>query len=249
MRNLNIVTLKWGRRYGVNCVNSLYQASQLYAPQGTQFHCFTNDIEGLVDGIQCHPLPDIELPEKYQWTFWRKISLFSPQFPLAEQCLYLDVDTCMRGSLEPLLREWNGKPRFIKNWVGRKTAAKPKYDRINSSVMLYNPAKCTEVWKKFHSNPTGVIASYPGDQGFVYDSLADQAEFFDAGLCVSFKKHCLARFPLNLILKPSPPKKSIIVCFHGKPDPEEALTGYWQGPWKHRCKPTPWALGTTVKHL
>lgn len=240
--NLNIVTLKWGRRYGVTCVNSLHRACRLYAPPGTRFHCLTDDPEGLDEGIECLPLPEIDLPEKYRWTFWRKISLFSPNFPVSGPCLYLDVDTCIRAPLNPLLIGWCGKPRFIKNWVGPKTAARPKYDRINSSVMLYDPKKSTAVWEKFHADQANALVDYPGDQGFVYDSLAGQAEFFDSGLCVSFKKHCLARFPLNLILEPRPPKESIIVCFHGKPDPEEAVKGYWRGRWKHRCRPTPWAL-------
>ncbi len=243
--NLNIVTLKWGRRYGVACVNSLHAACRLHAPAGTRFHCFTDDTEGLSPGIECHPLLDIDLPEKYRWTFWRKITLFSPDFPIPGPCLYLDLDTCIRGSLEPLLAGWSGQPRFIKNWVGAKTAARPTYDRINSSVMLYEPRQSTAVWERFHENPEQALTTYPGDQGFVYDSLAEQAEFFTPGLCVSFKKHCLPRFPLNLICSPVPPADSVIVCFHGKPDPEEAVKGYWRGKWKYRCRPAPWALPAT----
>lgn len=239
---MQAVVIKWGKRYGVNCTNSLFRSFRRHAPAEMPFFCLTNDTEGLDARIQCLPLPDIELPERYRWTFWRKISLFSPVFPLAGPCLFLDLDTVILRPIEPLLAGWDGRPRFIRSFAGQKSKKAARYDEINSSVMLYAPARCTAVWFGFHADSERILATYSSDQGFIYDTLHREAQFFPDGACVSFKKHCLQHFPFNLITTPQPPKNSIVVCFHGKPDPEEAAVGYWGGKWKYRCHPAPWAV-------
>src|SRR5882757_3586067 len=91
---MNIVTVKWGKRYGVNPLNNLFAMVQRHSP-GSKFFCFTDDTDGVTAGVECLPLLDIDLPEKFRWTFWRKITLFSPKFPLAGPCLYLDLDVAI----------------------------------------------------------------------------------------------------------------------------------------------------------
>lgn len=232
--------MKWGSRYGADCVNSLFLAASQFSPGFFRFFCFTDNPEGLHPGIERMPLPDIDLPPSQRWRCWRKISLFSPDFPVKGPCLYLDIDTCILQPLAPLVEGWSGKPRFIKTWAGPKTTSRAQFDRINSSVMLYDPSESTAVWDEFHARRDEMLAKYPSDQGFVYDTLSKDAEFFTPGLCVSFKKHCVARFPFNFILTPKAPPEAIVVCFHGKPDPAEAGQGYNEGKWKNRCRPTPW---------
>ena len=237
---MTIVTIKWGQRYPACYVNLLLDASRRLGLEGSEFICFTDNAEGLAPGIQARPLPHIELPERYRWTFWRKLSLFDPALGLDGPCLYLDLDVVLTNDLRPLLADWSGRPRFIRNWLGTKTTRKPHFERINSSVMLYDGAACNLVLERFYAEPEAALARYSTDQGFIYESLADQAEFFPEGLCVSFKKHCLPRFPLNLILPAQVPSAACVVCFHGKPDPHEAAAGHSKGRLKHRCRPVHW---------
>jgi len=237
---MNILTIKWGSRYPSSYVNKLYKAVRRFGLEGARFICYTDAVEGLSHGIERLPLPAIDLPEKYRWTFWRKLSLFDPALGLDGPCLYLDLDVVIAGDLRPLLADWSGRPRFIKSWVGPKTARRPQFDRINSSVMLFRGSTCGKVLEDFHANREEVLRSYPGDQGFVYDSLAEGSDFFDPGLCVSFKKHCIPRFPCNLWMRPRVPSNASIVVFHGKPDPHEAAQGYRSGRMKHWCRPASW---------
>ena len=237
---MNILTVKWGPRYPAAYVNKLYGSTRAFGLKNARFLCYTDDAEGLDAGVEALPLPPIHLPEKYRWTFWRKLSLFDPALGLEGPCLYLDLDVVIVGDLQPLLANWSGRPRFIKSWVGPKTERRPKFDRINSSVMLFNGATCGKVLDFFQANRERVLESYPGDQGFVYDCLAEDAEFFDAGLCVSFKKHCIPRFPCNLLRRPRVPANASIVVFHGKPDPHEAARGYRFGRMKHWCRSASW---------
>ena len=237
---MTIVTIKWGNRYPAAYVNLLYEATRRYGLEDSRFICFTDDSAGLNPGIQALPLPEIDLPEKYRWTFWRKLALFDPALGLTGTCLYFDLDVVITGDLRPLVADWSGRPRFIRNWVGAKTARRTEYDRINSSVVLYDGSGCGRILDRFHEAPDEILSRYPGDQGFVHDCLADEAEFFQEGLCVSFKRHCIPRFPLNLFIAPAVPKGNCVVVFHGRPDPHEAAAGYRGGRLKHRCKPARW---------
>jgi hypothetical protein len=239
-RPMNIVTIKWGRRYPAGYVNILRRQSRLHGLGDARFICFTDDSSGLDADVEARPLPQIELPENQRWTFWRKLALFDPGLGLTGPCLYLDLDIVLIGDLRPLVADWSGRPRFIETWVGPKTIRSGHYERINSSVMVYDGQGCGRVLTQFHADQEGAFARYSTDQGFIYEALANEAEFFPRHLCVSFKKHCLARFPLNLVLQPRPPGGACVVCFHGKPDPHEAKRGYREGRPKYRCRPTPW---------
>lgn len=237
---MNIVTIRWGTRYPSSYVNRLYEATRKHGLADAEFICYTDDAAGLDPGVRPRALPDIDLPEKYRWTFWRKLALFDPALGLTGACLYFDLDVVITGDLRPLVADWCGRPRFIKNWVGAKTARREHFDRINSSVVLYDGAACGRILERFHADRSAIFERYPGDQGFIHDCLADQAEFFPDGLCVSFKRHCIPRFPLNHFIAPAVPQGAAVVVFHGKPDPHEAAQGYHGGRLKHRCKPVPW---------
>lgn len=238
---MTIVTIKWGNRYPAAYVNALRRSTRQHGLAEAKFICYTDDASGLDADVCALPLPSINLPPKYERTFWRKLSLFDPALGLKGPCLYLDLDIIIGGDLRPLLANWQGRPRFIETWVGPKTIKRGRYERINSSVMLYEGQSCGQVLEKFHADQERAFARYSTDQGFIYEALQDVAEFFPRHLCVSFKKHCLPRFPLNLFLSPEIPPGACVVCFHGKPDPHEALQGYNKGRWKYRCRPTPWA--------
>jgi hypothetical protein len=238
---MNILTIKWGSRYPASYVNKLFEAVRRFGLKDARFICYTDLAQGLEPGIDALPLPEIDLPERHRWTFWRKLALFDPALGLQGPCLYLDLDVVIAGDLQPLLAKWSGRPRFIKNWVGAKTAKRPRFDRINSSVMLFEGSTCGKILREFHADQDRVLRDYPGDQGFVYDCLAENADFFTPGLCVSFKKHCIPRFPLNLLFRPRVPTGASVVLFHGKPDPHEAAQGYRLGRVKHWCRSATWA--------
>lgn len=235
-----IVTIKWGKRYPAAYVNALYEATRRLGLADWAFVCFTDDSDGFDPGVEVRPLPEIDLPEKYRWTFWRKLSLFSQEANLHGACLYLDLDVVLIRDMTGLLSNWQGNPRFIENWVGGKTKRMARYDRINSSVVLFEGGACGVILERFFADRERILSEYPGDQGFIHDCLEEKAEFFEQGLCVSFKRHCIPSFPLNLILEPKPPEKACVVIFHGRPDPHEAMAGYRTGRMKYRCRPARW---------
>lgn len=242
---VTIITIKWGDRYPMSLLNRLAKAVITNGFPDAKFICFTDDVAGADNHIECRPLPAIDLPEKYRWTYWRKIALYDPSLQLEGACLYFDLDVVITGDLRPLVADWKGEPRFIKNWVGKKTAKKDIYDRVNTSVVLFPGSQCGEVFDIFNANPQKALSTYATDQGFTYDLLAPRSNFFPEEICVSFKKHCLARFPLNLILPPAIPPGASVVIFHGHPDPDEAARGHYKGPIRRWNRSPKWLREAT----
>ena len=100
---MNVLTIKWVSRYPSSYVNKLYKAARRFGLEGARFTCYTDVTDGLAHGIERLPLPAIDLPEKYRWTFWRKLSLFDPALGLeALVC----ISTSMWWSREICGRCW-----------------------------------------------------------------------------------------------------------------------------------------------
>ena len=68
----NIVTLKWGERYGPEYANRLYNAVSKNLSLPFRFVCFTDNTEGLNPQIESYPIPEIDIPEPQIQTGWRK---------------------------------------------------------------------------------------------------------------------------------------------------------------------------------
>lgn len=240
MNKLNIVTMRWGTRYTSAHVNRLYHQLQRNGMADSTFHCFTDDPAGLEPALVAHPLPEIDLPEAYRWTNRRKLSLFRADLAVTGPCLYFDVDSVVLGPLNPLLEDWSGKPRLMRSFTRTEPPPGVRHDGINSSLMLFEAGSCPQVMQRFEAEKQRFLADWPGDQGFVHDTLKDACEYFPQGYCVSFKKQCIPHFPLNLVLPPRPPQGARAVFFHGRPDPDEARVGFRTGPMKRRCRPARW---------
>ena len=58
---VNIVTLKWGTRYGAEYVNKLFASVSRNITLPFHFICFTDDNEGLAEGITSFPIPEMDL--------------------------------------------------------------------------------------------------------------------------------------------------------------------------------------------
>ncbi len=96
----NIVTLKWGTRYGSEYVNRLARSVRKNITGDVDIVCFTDDPQGIDSSIQVFAIPEIELPERAAVTGWRKLCLFRTDIPIEGECLFLDLDLVITGSLD-----------------------------------------------------------------------------------------------------------------------------------------------------
>lgn len=219
---VKIVTIKWGQRYPASYVNLLYDASRRFGLENSEFICFTENADGLAPGIEARPLPEIVLPEAYRWTFWRKLSLFDPVLGLAGACLYLDLDVVITGDLQPLMLGWRGQPRFIRNWLGKKTIRRGGYEHINSSVMLFEGGSGGRVLERFHADQQAAFSRYRRIRALSMKAWPKALSSSKRG-CVLASKSTAS------------------------PDPHEVVAGYQTGRLKHRCQPVPW-IPKIVEH-
>jgi hypothetical protein len=59
---VNILTLKWGARYGPVFLNQLQSAIKQHLILPFRILCFTDNGEGLNEGMEVFPIPELNLP-------------------------------------------------------------------------------------------------------------------------------------------------------------------------------------------
>lgn len=234
-----VICMKWGTRYGPEFVNRLWQAVERNTERPTRLVCLTDDKNGIDPAVQCHPIPEIDLPEDLALTPWRKLTLWA--YPLADlsgDVLFLDLDLVITGSLDAMFDYKPGRYCVIENWtqMGQGNG--------NTSAFRFPVGQHSYIYDNFQADPERVLSSYRIEQLYISREIEDMV-FWPNLWCASFKHTLLPKWPLNFFKAPTLPKETKIVAFTGKPDQDEALRGEWpvKAPWKKLYKhvrPTPW---------
>lgn len=161
-----VITLLYGEKYNVNDVHHIYEASKQY-----NHVCFVDEknIGQLRPEINPILITDID------GTF-EKIKLF--QHDLGN-CLYLDLDIIIQGSLDPFFA-YCDEPTIC------ETYWKSFGGRFNSSVIAYNSKDVKHIYEKFSSNSDYIMTKYSdNDDWFLYhEDLIHRT--FPRGLIYSF---------------------------------------------------------------
>ncbi len=235
---VNIICMRWGKRYPVHYVNRLFQSVARQMDRPFRFVCFTDDETGLAEGIEAHPLPPITLPEAAQWSPWRKMSIW--QHPLAGlegDVLFLDLDLLVVGPLGDLFDHQPGTFCVIENWTQAGEGIG------NTSVFRFPAGKYTDIFTDFTNRTDEILRTHRIEQHYISAQLPD-ATFWPVDWCISFKHSVVPRFPLNWVRSPEPPPNARVIVFTGRPDIDEAAKGYWPAPWFKRfykhARPAPW---------
>ena len=239
MRQRTIICMKWGTRYGPEYVNRLAAMVRRNVSQPTRFICFTDNIAGVDAGIELHPLPEINIPERVAWTPWRKLSVW--QHPLAElsgDVLFLDLDLVITGSLDDFFDHEPGAYIAIDNWT------QPGQGVGNTSAFRFPAGRYTRIFDDFVADPEAILGKWRIEQQYISDTIPEMI-FWPPAWCVSFKHTLMPRWPMNYFKVAELSCDARIVAFTGKPDAEDALIGEWPGRslrqkfYKH-VRPTPW---------
>lgn len=233
-----VACMKWGQRYGPEYVNRLHGAVRRHTTRDIRFVCFTDDPTALDEGVEVHPLPPIELPDRVSWLPWRKLSVWqSPLADLSGDVLFLDIDIVVVGALDPFFDYEPGRFCVIENWTQRGEGVG------NTSVFRLQVGAHTHIFEDFQKDPEAVLAEHRIEQQYISAMVPDMA-FWPNEWCVSFKHDLVPRFPANWFREPSLGPEARVVAFTGLPDPDQAAEGRWPAPWwkkfyKH-AKPAAW---------
>ncbi|MBR1775487.1 glycosyltransferase [bacterium] len=231
----NVICIKWGTKFGAEYVNNLYRMVEKNLPIPHRFVCFTDNADGLAEGIEVRDLPPFNekaIPDKA----WRKLSLFNEQLAdLHGTALFLDLDIVIKDDLTPFF-EQEGDFIIIKDWDF------PKDIIGNSSVFRFEIGKHPYVLENFYKEDNNIRDRFKNEQAFLSHQIYDKGilKYWDKSWCVSFKRFCLQPFPLNFFKQPIDPKGAKIIVFHGRPTPEQALKGFAGKGGLRYVKPTTW---------
>lgn len=233
-----VICMKWGERYPAHFANRLYNMVRRNVTGDLRFVCFTDDKEGLLPEVEYQPLPPIDLPDKFRWLPWRKISLWQAGLgDLEGEVLFLDVDLIVTGNMDPFWEFHPGEMCIAENWTQKGMGIG------NTSVYKWTIGEHTEIFEKYMKDSAPIHSEFRASQQYV-SAMTPNKIYWPEEWCVSFKHSLMPKFPLNWFQTPKLPEETKIVAFTGRPDPDEARDGKWQAPlhkkiYKH-VKPTPW---------
>ena len=126
----HVVCVKWGNKYIAKYVNVLYSMCKRNITVPFEFHCITDDVNGLDPNIKTIMLP------KHPWikTWWSKLWMFSNEFPLKGTILYFDLDIIIFNNVDNLLTHNPGKFHIIRDFNRCRIK---DWKHSNSSVMRW----------------------------------------------------------------------------------------------------------------
>ena len=241
---VNILTLKWGIKYGPEYVNRLYSGVRRHLELDFRFLCFTDDTRGLSPEVEVHPIPDFDVPPAWQRTPWLKLALFRDGLAeLSGQSLFLDLDILITGRMDDFFSYAPGRPCIIRDWEKSLQRLFRRHGEPgNSSVFRFESGSSGAILDRFMAERDRALSQYRTvvDQRYLAEALGRDKAWWPPDWVVSFKRHCIPAFPLNLLVPPRMPSGARIVVFHGRPNPHEALAGYRSGRPHRICRPAEW---------
>jgi len=225
-----VVCCRWLDAFPAAYVRILRNAVRANLARPHRFICVTDNPAALPD-VETRLLPDMNLPLEFRRRgCWPKFAIFAPDLlPADEPTLYIDLDMVVRGELEPFFerierqrgfhcqREWN--PTI---WRLLPRALRP--DRgVQGSLLGFVPSEQRHLYERVVSEQPRVHDRYTLDQAFLTDAVPER-RYWPSDWTVSFKRHLVPHYPLNLVLRRiREPRRARVVVFHGDPRPIDVV--------------------------
>ena len=240
MQSVNVLCIKWGKKYGPEYVNRLHNMVRRHLHRPFRFVCLTDDAQGIDPGIEVEPIPPIgfdEFDQRKPWTFghgWLKLTSFAkPLYDLEGRTLFLDLDIVIVDSLDPFFDQ-PGEFVVIKEWDKKDGTG-------NTSVYLFTVGAHVDALDHLRNGYPKVVEEVRNEQEFITGYLGRQGKvsYWPEEWCRSFKRHCMRRGIMGWFAPPVIPPGARVIAFHGKPNPPDAIAGI-SGKWYRRVLPTAW---------
>lgn len=228
----NILCLKWGSAYTSDYVNKLYRGVKRNLSGDFRFVCVTDDPHGLDEGIDAREFPAPPPGWKRRWpNIFVKLMVFKDGFAdLEGPTLFLDIDQIIVGDLDRFFDYKPGEFCIIRNWIElRKRIFRGQPKIGNSSCFRFEAGRMNHVYEKFLSEMDIAVQQkfFRTEQAYMTHAVGlENVNWWPSKWVQSFKRSCMRVFPFNLVMQPKRVKDASILCFHGRPSPEDAIAGY-----------------------
>lgn len=176
--SVNIVCLYWvgafrNRDFAPEDVERLRNTVDKHIDRPYRFYALTND--------ETMPLAAEKIPLRHNWPgWWSKVELHRPDLPPG-RTLYLDLDSYVVRSLQPLL-DYSGDlvmfdTRAPVDAIKRNRANSGIVYRYQAATMLFTPGVTAHVYEKFRRNPRKYMRLFRSDQDIMGVWIPDQPTF------------------------------------------------------------------------
>jgi len=231
-----IFCMKWGTLYGAEYVNRLYSMVKRNLTYPFKMVCFTDDTTGIIDDVQCFPIPEINLDSNLPERMWKKLTTLKEDlYGLQGRALFLDLDIVIVDNIDCFF-EVEGEFRIIKDhgWRSWRITG-------NSSVYRFDIGKHGYVFDDFIAGSDAVLKKHRNEQEYLTHAINDKGklQYWPKEWCPSYKYDCNSRFPISVWKKPTIPPGAKIIIFHGEINPHKAVKG-GRGKWYRYVQPAPW---------
>lgn len=174
---VNIICLYWvgdyrNRDFTEKDIENLRATVDKHIDRPYEFYCLTNKPDA--------DLPAIKIPFKNDWPgWWAKVELFRPDLPCG-RTLYLDTDTYIVNSLQPIL-DYEGDlvmfpTRRHKSTWGKLCKGGWVY-RYQAATMLFTPGQLAWLYYKFKDGAEELMKMYRGEQDMYGMWIPNQPTF------------------------------------------------------------------------
>lgn len=227
---IKIICLKWGNKYQSHYVNKLFHGIKRNTTLDFDFHCFTENQNGIEAGIKAHPLPYNQIS-----SWWNKLFLFSNEVPFekGDILFYVDLDTLITRNVNNILKYEPKKITVLRDFYTGLARTVVGNDNIGSGLMSWIHGEYTFIWDEFIKDPNKAINQVKphGDQRWIQHCIDERIYWQDVfpGEISSFKVHCNNGLP----------RKTKIVCYHGRPSIPESFSKR-NRVWKYDILPQTW---------
>jgi len=216
-----IVCLKHGTKYSSDYVNKLFNMVKRHTTVPFNFACITEDTRGLDPAITIVPLPMHDKLEGW----WYKPYIFSKDFPLSGELLFMDLDLVIIKNIDCL---WDYTPEnfcIIRDFT---RSTNPDWKKFNSSIFRLASKSLPHVWDNLLKN-LEVIRRFHGDQDWIFDQVVSNFNYWPDEWIQSYKWEIRSRSEItrvgairkfNSVKHPIINSNTKILVFHGEPKPE-----------------------------
>jgi hypothetical protein len=224
---VHVVCIKWGAYYSAGYVNRLYCAvKRNFEKYEPVFYCFTDFSEGLDEAIIVKPLPELK---DAKHAYLKEAGLCDANLGglQGERVLYFDLDSVITGNLDCFIDFMKDDAPYITRDYGRNS------DQVGgSNIYSWVVGTLAFIKDDYEQNTQRVVDSFgTASQEYLSAQIINKygaLNFYPNEWHISFKKHCLRRWPMNLFKEARRPgSETRLVNFHGDPKVHDALAGSW----------------------
>lgn len=229
----HVVCVKWGNKYISKYANVLNSMVKRNTTVPYQFHCLTDDPNGLDPDINVITLP------KDPWikSWWSKLWMFAPEMPIKGNILYFDLDVVIFDNIDPLFSH-TGKFNIIRDFNRCRIK---DWKLSNSSCMRWEAGTMDYLWNEFKDRSAQVMQQNHGDQDWITKRAKDDITWFPEEWIRSYKWEMVGLKDTKLLTKDGrsffrTPAKiepgNRVAVFHGLPNPMNCADKFVEDNWK-----------------